>query len=896
MQTLLSLHTECSYDCPEEPISGGDDPFTAMFREELTQYYLDDYCCVKTDPWDEREFKLNQYFINMALCQEDTWTGKVTKIPLKEGHNDLFDLKVDKRLRNRILVFGEGGMGKSTLCKKLAYDWATKDEHSPLRNVPIVCALEFRKLQESDNIVDAIHSQLLRKDSDITRERISQFIKDNPSKVVIVLDGYDEFDPQSHKGDINDLLSCKIMYHVTTLVTTRSWHACLLRQKTQMYAQVSLDGFDAAGIKAYVNQYFDDKHVANKCYEGILANGIMLQLSRTPILLSMMCYLKKSCSEDIDHLDTLNSLFAKFLRALFVNNIGRVGATQRPLYHEMITEVIDMTKLEQMWDDLGEIALRGVLVPGKKLMFSLEDFQGKEYIGEIGLKLGILVRQKLKVTQDNVFESMKIVYSFPHLLFQEKCAGDYLAAHSEVLDSTLQDIGGVGEVISLQYALAFTCGRRAREETCESRFRSKKIIQCLSKMQDISGEISSFLSETQNLDNIIPDFLDDMLAIKSYHFARSLFLLSIVLNHECQAGSELLDEITNLDKDRPVHSPDQDYDGRLCHSLLYFLQFASRNDRLLQPCGSLTLTNSIDKIPLFDFLSMAMKVFVEVRNISVMKYSADVSLPREHCKLDEGNIPSENAVLQELHLSYSLDPINLTDLLNLMVCLNFDALALNISYCQMKVISYASQISEPMNASFCTFTRIKKIDLNSIETPVELAYLLETAARLCPMLKDLHLNYLALNMPNYASLQDWPVALLGKTSLKSLRIGYTDNPISAIDLIKILSLYCTCLKTCYLTDVELEILPPTDIEFVDFVEKLNVEEFDLNNLHSTMNFADFVYLLSKTCSDVKLISLNSFKLSIPNFVETERRGPCENADLEEIRIRMAKSVSLTPTH
>ncbi|XP_063970666.1 uncharacterized protein LOC135157763 [Lytechinus pictus] len=889
---VVLLQEEGSYTYPEVPLSGSEDSFITMFKEELTQYYLDDYCCVKTDPWDEREFKLNQYFINMALCQENTSTGKVTKIPLKGGHNDLFDLKVNERLRNRILVFGEGGMGKTTLCKKLAYDWATKKEQSPLRNIPIVCALEFQKLQESDNVADAIHNQLLCKDSDITPNKIRQFIKANPKKIAIVLDGYDEFDPNSHKGDINDLLSCKIMYQVVTLITTRPWHACLLRQKTQMYAQVSLDGFDADGIKAYVSQYFEDEPVANRCYESILANGIMLQLSRTPILLSMICYLNKVCSEDIDHLDTLNSLFAKFLRALFVNNIDRVGETQRPLYHEMITEVIDMAELEEFWDNLGEIALRGVLVPGKKLMFSMEVFQGREYIGEVGLKLGILVQQKLKVTRDNVFESMKIVYSFPHLLFQEKCAGDFLAAHSDVLDSTLQGVDGVGEAISLQYALAFTCGRRLREENCQSRLRSKKIIQRLSEMQDISGDTTLFLSETEHLGNIIPDFLDDMLAIKSYHFARSLFLLSIVLNHESQAGSELIEEITSLDKDRPVHSPDQDYDGRLCDCLLYFLKSASLNNCHLQPCGSLTLTNSINKIQLFDFLSMAMKVFTELRDISVMKYSADFSLPRGYT--DDGNSPSKYTMLQELHLSYGLEPINLSELLNLMVGLNFDALALSISNCQMDMISHASQISHSMNPGFRQYTGIRKIELTSIETPVEMTYLLETAARFCPMLMDLNLNFMTLNMPTCASLEDWPIAFLGKTSLKRLNIGYTDKPIQAMDLIKVLSLYCTCLKRCYLTDVEVEIRSPMDIEFVDFAEKLAVEEFELNNLHSTVNFADIMCLVGKTCSGVKLISLNRFKLSIPNLVEIRKIGLCENPELEDIRIRMTKSASTTP--
>ena len=161
-----------------------------------------------------KDFKLDRYFTSLTLSQEDESSGKLVKTPLEKSHDGLFDIKVDDQVPRRILVYGEAGTGKSTLCKKLAYDWAKKVEQSPLKNVPVVCALEFRKIQETETIVDAICNQLLSKDSTLGPDEIRKFIKANPDKIIIILDGFDEFDAKSHKGDINDLLQCRIMAEV----------------------------------------------------------------------------------------------------------------------------------------------------------------------------------------------------------------------------------------------------------------------------------------------------------------------------------------------------------------------------------------------------------------------------------------------------------------------------------------------------------------------------------------------------------------------------------------------------------------------------------------------------------------------------------------------------------
>ncbi|XP_072176087.1 uncharacterized protein [Diadema setosum] len=614
-----------------------DEQFAEIFAKELRRYYKQIYCTVTTDPWDERQVDLNEYFISLSLRQEDTRSRKKTKDKLRNSHNDLFNLWIDDSIADRILVFGEGGTGKSTLCKKLAYDWAKKVPQSPLKDVKILCVLEFRRLQGSGNVVEAIHSQLICKDNSITPDRIKKFIQSNPTEVKLILDGYDEFDPDSYKGDINDVLAGKMMAEVRTLVTTRPWHTCLLQKQTCMYAQVSLDGFDSEGIDSFVKQYFTpDDRAARQCLEKIKYSGVIRHLARVPILLSMVCYLKKTCSEDTTEADTMNSLFTKFLRALFVNNIDKIGESRKPLYHEIPDEV-DMPVLEKFWDDLGEMALEGVLKPGKKLIFPRDEFGPKTHMIEIGLKIGLLIQQKAKVYHD-AFESLKVVYSFPHLLFQEKCAGDFIASHPEVMESTLAGMSNAAQIISLQYTLVFSCQRRAREGSCDNRVRSKKIIEHLVSLQDNEKTAADLHIELSGIDDQVPEFLDEMLVVKSHDFLRSLFLLSLMINHESGSEAELLPMIEKLDGHNPER---QDYDGSLCHSFLYYLKFALPNNVSFQPCTSLSMFDIIETISLPDILSLTTKSYRKLKSIFVSDFTGDFSLEGlpgpslETFKLDE---------------------------------------------------------------------------------------------------------------------------------------------------------------------------------------------------------------------------------------------------------------------
>ena len=108
----------------------------------------------------------------------------------------------------RVYLFGEVGSGKSTLISKMASDWTKQDKDSPLTTVPLLFVLDLT-IMGNVGLHDAIVEQLLPEDTRFTSAQLKEFISENQSKVMIVLDGYDESIHEQLSQDVVDVLRNK---------------------------------------------------------------------------------------------------------------------------------------------------------------------------------------------------------------------------------------------------------------------------------------------------------------------------------------------------------------------------------------------------------------------------------------------------------------------------------------------------------------------------------------------------------------------------------------------------------------------------------------------------------------------------------------------------------------
>ena len=120
----------------------------------------------------------------------------------------------------RVLIEGQPGMGKTTYCHKIAYDWAKKREcGESFPDVIFVLLLKCRDI--NCGLWEAIDDQLLpREMNKEEKERFFNFIRNHQSKVLLVLDGLDEL-PSSQISIYKEIIQGRVLPESYIVVTAR---------------------------------------------------------------------------------------------------------------------------------------------------------------------------------------------------------------------------------------------------------------------------------------------------------------------------------------------------------------------------------------------------------------------------------------------------------------------------------------------------------------------------------------------------------------------------------------------------------------------------------------------------------------------------------------------------
>ncbi|XP_015767777.1 PREDICTED: protein NLRC3-like [Acropora digitifera] len=238
-------------------------------------------------PWcEDFSFQLEDIFTRLKIVAKGRTRGEVTKEIT--SMTSIFTPHEHCKQPLVVLIEGEPGMGKTTYCQKLAYDWATKqdrewDESFP--RIEVLLLLRCREIQSS--IWEAIDEQILPEDIDPeATKRFFQFLRENPSKVLLVLDGLDEADPGKLKL-ILKLIQKEKLPGSFIVVTSR----LEVRSKIRGYTDTVLEivGFTTADAKCFVRKYFQhSEHLAETLIAELDSKNLN-ELTRNPLNTLLLC-------------------------------------------------------------------------------------------------------------------------------------------------------------------------------------------------------------------------------------------------------------------------------------------------------------------------------------------------------------------------------------------------------------------------------------------------------------------------------------------------------------------------------------------------------------------------------------------------------------------------------
>ena len=226
----------------------------------IRQLYEDREGWLAPFPWSEEfQFSLDNIFTRLKFVTRKKELG----LKADAGVNmfQIFQPHKECSQPRRVLIEGQPGMGKSTYCHKIAYDWAKKrkgDESFP--DVILVLLLKCRDI--NCGLWKAIDDQLLpREVNKEEKEKFFTFVRDHQLKILLVLDGLDEL-PSSQLPIYTDIIQGRVLPELYLLVTARQEVGMRVRKYCHTLSEV--EGFTKMEAKKFISDISEKRRIWQK--------------------------------------------------------------------------------------------------------------------------------------------------------------------------------------------------------------------------------------------------------------------------------------------------------------------------------------------------------------------------------------------------------------------------------------------------------------------------------------------------------------------------------------------------------------------------------------------------------------------------------------------------------
>ena len=299
----------------------------------------------------------------------------------------------------RVLIEGQPGIGKTTYCHKIAYDWAKKrkgDESFP--DVLLVLLLKCKDINY--DLWEAIGDQLLPTEMNKeVKDKFFMFIRDHQSSVLLVLDGLDEL-PSSQLPIYKKIIQGRVLPESYLVVTAR--HEVGVTVREYCHTLLEVEGFTKTDAKKFIQKYFGEEgqDLARKLLDKLDSDRTLQDLTANPLNAALLCLLCEDFRGKLPESRTL----------LYLQIVEWVLRRYRLKMKLPETDQDLVTFYEVELKQLGRIAMKGL--QNDSMDFDQTAFQG--FSSDLITGLGFL-----SVEAGRSKRTPRRSYSFLHKSFQE---------------------------------------------------------------------------------------------------------------------------------------------------------------------------------------------------------------------------------------------------------------------------------------------------------------------------------------------------------------------------------------------------------------------------------------------------------------------------------------------
>ena len=389
-------------------------------------------------PWcEEFQFILGNIFTRLKVVRRKKEGGKITDVFV--DMSSILDPYEECSAPRTVLIEGEPGMGKTTYCKKYAYDWATKQQEPQgcgSTAFKVVLLLKCRNIHS--DVWEAIDDQLLPLGIDEkVKQQFFQFIRENQSSILLILDGLDEL-PSGKLSMFSKLIEGRELPRCHIVATAR--HEAGKEVRKCCDALLQIEGFTEKHVIEFVTKYFKERtDLATKLSQRMSRDKNLREIAANPLNTALLCLL---CEEFEGTLpESRAQLYLDMVECVLRRYRKKKG---------LLETIEDLTNYyKPQLNHLGKVALNGLL--DDKLDFNESELRNHaKDLTEFGFLSVQPGGSKLRQT---------LHYAFLHKSFQEFFAAFFICSQIQSKEMKPEElVSDPRYFVELKQILLFSCG------------------------------------------------------------------------------------------------------------------------------------------------------------------------------------------------------------------------------------------------------------------------------------------------------------------------------------------------------------------------------------------------------------------------------------------------------
>ena len=309
----------------------------------------------------------------------------------------MFNCNNSEHKNRKILMKADPRMGKTTLGRKVARDWAK----GVFKMFSIIFFLPLKFVRPGDSIENVIMQQNPELEGlGISQQKLKALLNRFSSKILIILDGLDEH-RMGQNRDVLSIIKNQMMLDCGIVVSSRPHSVKEVEQYFPTIIRVG--GFTETEARKFVSNFFTDRKKVSQILQFKPSDSREnFPVHKCPILLSFLCLLVKE--EEIDLSDktlTIGDLYLRMVQCLYRKFTIRKGIQFKG------------GEFVQVMKSVGILALKTLLLKDPLLQKS----EVLEVVGDFAFEYGFFAgHEDFRLCSDPIAD---ICVTYPHRSLEE---------------------------------------------------------------------------------------------------------------------------------------------------------------------------------------------------------------------------------------------------------------------------------------------------------------------------------------------------------------------------------------------------------------------------------------------------------------------------------------------